>query len=115
METNQRIELTGSLGEKREIAMTLTGIGPRFEASTLFQESGWINVSFQVSPDEKGNVVSYVIAAQVPVPVGGDRIEYKELTFKSVALCQPGHPVVIYKNGSQSLSLTVSEAKPDQK
>ncbi|MFD0894175.1 hypothetical protein KBB96_02450 [Luteolibacter ambystomatis] len=109
---NRSINLTGNVGENRDINLSITGIGPTFNSECIIGDGTILSVQYNTVETENAIQVNYSIGLQVEVKTG-NRSDYRNLTFNGRVLCKEGTPVQIYKNGSQTLSLGVDPAKKD--
>jgi hypothetical protein len=68
--------------------------------------------SFQafLTPGEKWQA-AITLGAQVPIQVGGGKIEYRSLMLRTTVRIAPGKKVVLWEKGDQKLTLTMSEEK----
>ncbi|BCU78118.1 hypothetical protein [Luteolibacter sp. LG18] len=107
---NLSIALTGKVGENREIDVSLTGTGPRFESDSMLADGSLLTVRYDVTQTDKGTLVNYSLGLQVEVK-SGNNSQYRSLAFSGTVLCTGDKPVEIYANGAQKLALGVATTK----
>lgn len=113
LKTNHRLSLTGSFGEKREIDLSVTGVGPRFNTKGLLPDDSIITANFLTSRTSAGILVSYDIELMIFTNLDNGKFERRGFTYSGTVLCQSGEAVSIYhnKSGAQSLVLNITEVK----
>ncbi len=115
---NISIHLQGTASEGTDLDLSLTGIGPIFQADVVTGDTHTIlSHSYSVKPNGSGYTVEYNIGLRIRMEVARSKqtssYESREVSLNGTVLLSEGAKVVISKNGVQELSLSVSKAKPE--
>lgn len=117
---NTTIRLQGTTTTGQDVDLSLTGLGPRFNADQMIAGNDTVmSCDYLVSETDRGFMVSYTLVVQVKaatsVNQGSTIYNYRDVSLKGTVLCKAGEPVVIVKNGDKSLQLTVTQNSEEPK
>lgn len=118
---NTTIRLQGTTTTGQDVDLSLTGLGPRFNADQMIAGNDSVmSCDYLVSETDRGFMVSYTLRIRVrmgtnPGSPGPPNAEFRDLSLSGNILCKPGEPVVIVKNGDKSLQLTVTQNSEEPK
>ncbi len=93
--------------------ISLSGIGPRFNADQTIDEDTILNCEYMVSETDKGYKVTYNISTRIKVATeisaGTTKYEYMSVRSSNTVLCAEGRTQVLVLNGDKSLKLTITK------
>ena len=113
---NVTIHLRGSVNEGTPLNLSLTGIGPIFQADVVTDDAFTVLTHrYSVNPQEGGYRVEYTIGLRIRMEVPGNGLgvnyEYRDVSVVGTVIAKEGKAVVISKNGDRELSLTLAKTK----
>jgi hypothetical protein len=119
---NITIRLQGTTTTGDGIDLELTGTGPSFSADQVVgEEQSILSCEYVVAEAPGGYRITYRIGMRVRVVTNTQKdsvnYEYRDVTINGSAVCAPGKPVAIVRNGGKPLEIVVSGEGPvaDQK
>jgi hypothetical protein len=109
------IQLKGNVHSGEPLDLSLTGVGPVFQADVITGEEHTIlSHQYAVKPDDGGYRVEYSIGLRIRMEASQNgkvtNYEYRDVSVTGTAIVKEGEQVVISKNGARELSLTVGKA-----
>ena len=109
------IQLKGNIHSGEPLDLSLTGIGPVFQADVVTGEEHTIlSHRYSVRPDDGGYLVEYSIGLRIRMEASQNgkmtNYEYRDVSVIGTAIVKEGERVVISKNGARELSLMVGKA-----
>lgn len=114
LQKNTTVRVQGTTTTGQDIDLSLTGLGPRFNADQMIAGTDSVmSCDYVVTESEQGFTVAYTLVVQMKVATsvnqGSTIYNYRDVSLKGTILCKPGEPVGIVKNGDKTLHLTVSQ------
>lgn len=113
LKENITLRLQGNIATVSDINLSLTGIGPRFAADQMTDDGTALTCQYVVSETDAGYKVSYSISARVKVATqstpNSTNYEYRDVLISGTVICVVGRPVVLVRNGSKPLQLTIAK------
>jgi hypothetical protein len=110
---NITLRLQGTTTNGNDIDLSLSGIGPRFNAMQSIDKDTIFNCEYMVSETEKGYKVTYNISTRIKIATQTSadttRYEYMDVSASNTVLCAEGLPLVLVLNGAKSLKLTITK------
>ena len=104
---NITIQLQGSVYGSEPLDLSLTGVGPVFQADVIAGEDRSILThQYSVRPNDCGYRVEYSIGLRIAMEVSRNG----QATVSGAAIAKEGERVVISKNGAHELALTLGKA-----
>ena len=111
LEENITIRLQGTVTTGSEIDLSLSGVGPKFTADQVINDDTVLTCQYLVPETEAGYRVSYSVGARIKVVTqktqNSTNFEYRDVVISGNVLCLAGRPVVVVRNGSKPLQLTI--------
>lgn len=96
-----------------EIDLSLSGIGPKFTADQVINDDLVLTCQYGVSETETGYRVSYSVGARIKMVTqrspNSTNFEYRDVIITGNVLCSDDRPVVVVRNGSKPLQLTLTK------
>jgi len=110
LQKNTTIRIQGTTTTGQDIDLSLTGLGPRFNAEQIIgADDSVLNCEYLVKESDEGFLVSYVLRVRLKTASSPTTYEFRDVSVTGNVLCKPGEPVVIVKNGEKTLQLTVTQ------
>ncbi len=112
LQKNTTIRVQGTTTTGQDIDLSLTGLGPRFNADQMIAGNDSVmNCDYLVTESDQRFLISYTLVVRIKVTSnpGPPNIEYRDVSVGGTILCKPGEPVVIVKNGDKTLQITVTQ------
>jgi hypothetical protein len=117
LKENVTIRLQGTTTTGADIDLSLTGIGPRFNADQVVNDDTVLHCQYVVSETESGYKVTYSVSGRIKVITQttqkSTNIEFQDVSISGTVLCLAGRPKVIVRNGSKPLQLTIIKDAED--
>lgn len=112
---NITIRLQGSVSDGPPLDLSLTGIGPIFQADVVAGDKFTIlSHQYSVKPAGSGYKVEYSIGLRIRMEMAqtGNSVsyEFRDVSVTGTVMVKEGERVVISKNGDRELALTLSKA-----
>lgn len=112
LEENITIRLQGTVTSGSEIDLSLSGVGPQFTADQVINDDTVLTCQYLVSETESGYKVAYTVGTRIKVVTqtnqNSTNYEYRNVSISGNVLCSAGRPVVLVRNGSKPLQLTIT-------
>ena len=110
---NITIRLQGTTANGNDIDLSLSGIGPSFNADQSIDKDTILNCEYMVSETETGYKVTYRVSTRVKIATKTSAdtttYEYMDVSVSNTVLCAEGRPQVLVLNGAKSLKLTITK------
>ena len=99
---NHTLRLHGITPTGEKINLSVIGVGQDILGDCLIGPKTILHYSYKIYRKDNSYLVYYSIAI-------GSRQLYQDILIKGAVICKSGKEVEIYKNGDQSLKLSISE------
>lgn len=112
---NITIQLQGSVNDGPPLDLSLTGVGPVFQADVVTGDNFTIlSHQYSVVPASKGYKVEYNIGLRIRMEMSKTKqatsYEFRDVSVTGTVMATEGEKVVISRNGDRELALTLSKA-----
>lgn len=113
---NITIQLQGSVHDGPPLDLSLTGVGPIFQADVVTGDKFTIlSHQYSVIPNDCGYKVEYNIGIRLRMEMARNgqntSYEFRDVSLSGTVIAKEGEKVVVSKNGDRELSLTLGKAK----
>jgi uncharacterized membrane protein len=110
---NITIRLQGTTTNGDEIDLSLSGIGPSFNADQAIDKDTTLSCEYLVAETETGYKVTYRVSKRIKIATensaGTTKYEFMDVTLSNTVLCAEGRPLVLVLNGGKALKLTITK------
>ena len=116
---NHSLRLHGKLHTGANVDVSTIGVGPIFIVNTPTKsEGGGLVCQYSVTERDGVYSISYTVGVRVRIETsrmnGNINYEYRDYTLEGNTICEIGSSVAIFKNGEESLNLSLVKSTDSQ-